>query len=1119
MWWQPLGALLLLLVVSKQAEANYDRVKLVNGGYEGVTIAINPQVSEDSNIIVKLKQIFTDASYSLWKSTRGIAHFRDVTILVPETWTSGTYEQSGRHSYEKSDILVAKPHPDYGDRPYTLQYGECGEPGQYIHLTPSYVTDESHFKSYGPKGKVIVHEWAHLRWGVFDEAPESDDVATPNFYYHNGTLEATRCPLSVKGENLKLSADGATVEACHIDPQTGLPSSGDCKFYPHSVQNKSIKASMMAFPYLDQVEHFCHDDPSDPDNLHNRDAPNQQNRLCEQQSTWGVISKSRDLTTPSSYPTTSTNSTIPRFDVVQASVDHRFVLVLDTSGSMSSPSLSGKQTKMREAISASLLFINEFAPPTSSVGIVDFDSSAKINIGLHKLATDVDRNQVVASLPLESDASGGTTIEKGVLKAVELLQMDSSDLTGARVLLLTDGQGSWSDEAEKAITDNGIIFSTIFFGVTSANEFLQNLTEFTGGVWDFSNKIEGLLGTFVEFGRYENGDFENETFQIQSETYTIGASLGYAYEEIVIDFTLGRDTRFTFTYSGNIPPYIYLFDPTGKRYCSDSIPAAVGCDASMVGQVDSVFSIITFKMAAQATAGSWYVLIQRAASTTDDLEVTSSVSSMTTPGVEPIVLRAGMSTQEVGLNPSPVTIYARITQGFEPILNATVVASVTHPDGSYDKVLLFDRGAAPDTRKNDGVYTRTFTNFTSPGRYSLKVKVSTSDGSWSGSGTNSGAIMNFGTIASNGSLIINPNALAQMQHDSNSKKMPVSAQRVQSPGGFSYSGPVLSAASLDRFPPSKVIDLRVEQVNVNDASQGFRLRFTAPGDDYDFGKATSYDFRYQIGGDSSALRYSTGFEMASRVMVTSARLPRVSGTDEVVFFVPTDLPKEDVNGVVRLSVAMRATDEAGNVAKISNVALTNLFLISPKNLPVKPSCAATASSKSDDVIAYFRPADCKYYACDGGSLKELICPAGAAFDPHAGFCRFYTPTKCIVNPKNSSYVAQKQAMCKNDKQCESEKIAGPFPYGFTSQAECVRKGSCWDAKEGRCKCEGDCPALECPAGGSVAYIGDPNDCSRYYKCVASNRIEMICPAGQVYSGYGNACLPTQLAKLPCGFKP
>jgi len=60
-------------------------------------------------------------------------------------------------------------------------------------------------------------------------------------------------------------------------------------------------------------------------------------------------------------------------------------------------------------------------------------------------------------------------------------------------------------------------------------------------------------------------------------------------------------------------------------------------------------------------------------------------------------------------------------------------------------------------------------------------------------------------------------------------------ERTESIGGFEYSGPEITDA-LDSFPPSKVIDLTANQVDVDDVTKGIKLQFTAPGDDFDVGK-------------------------------------------------------------------------------------------------------------------------------------------------------------------------------------------------------------------------------------------------------------------------------------------
>lgn len=66
-----------------------------------------------------------------------------------------------------------------------MQPGGCGDPGDHIHLTPEYVATlnlTDNIDKYGPASKVFVHEWAHLRYGVFDEYGIRGDAMYPLFY-------------------------------------------------------------------------------------------------------------------------------------------------------------------------------------------------------------------------------------------------------------------------------------------------------------------------------------------------------------------------------------------------------------------------------------------------------------------------------------------------------------------------------------------------------------------------------------------------------------------------------------------------------------------------------------------------------------------------------------------------------------------------------------------------------------------------------------------------------------------------------------------------------------------------------------------------------------------------
>ena len=95
---------------------------------------------------------------------------------------------------------------------------------------------------------MLVHEWGHLRWGLFDEYPIGSDT-TEHFYNSpsTNTLEASRCNIDVKGR-LRHRRTGAN---CKIDAATSLPEA-DCRYYPNKDQTKAT-ASLMYYHFLPTV--------------------------------------------------------------------------------------------------------------------------------------------------------------------------------------------------------------------------------------------------------------------------------------------------------------------------------------------------------------------------------------------------------------------------------------------------------------------------------------------------------------------------------------------------------------------------------------------------------------------------------------------------------------------------------------------------------------------------------------------------------------------------------------------------------------------------------------------------------------------------------------------------
>ncbi|RXN39285.1 epithelial chloride channel -like protein [Labeo rohita] len=162
-------------------------IKLDGNGYVDVVIAISSRVSQDNTLIDKIKDMVTEGSLHLYEALDKKVYLKEATILVPPQWNSKDFTRARTESFEKARIRIDNPNPAYGDEPYTNRYGKCGIEGEYIHVTPNFLRNNTLTKPYGSKGRVFVHEWADLRWGIYDEYSDKKP-----FYYSNDHIEATR---------------------------------------------------------------------------------------------------------------------------------------------------------------------------------------------------------------------------------------------------------------------------------------------------------------------------------------------------------------------------------------------------------------------------------------------------------------------------------------------------------------------------------------------------------------------------------------------------------------------------------------------------------------------------------------------------------------------------------------------------------------------------------------------------------------------------------------------------------------------------------------------------------------------------------------------------------------
>uniref|UniRef100_A0A8C6WBK9 VWFA domain-containing protein n=1 Tax=Nannospalax galili TaxID=1026970 RepID=A0A8C6WBK9_NANGA len=852
-------------------------VNLNNNGYEGMVIAINPSVPEDEKLIQSIKEIVTEASTYLFQATKGRFYFRNVSILIPTTWTSKPeYLMPKQETYDHADVIVADPHLKYGDDPYTLQYGQCGDQGQYIHFTPNFLLTDN-LSIYGPRGRVFVHEWAHLRWGVFDEY----NVDRPFYMSTRNTIEATRCSTHITGKNAVSDCQGGSciTRQCRRSNVTGLYEP-KCTFIPDKSQ--TAKESIMFMQNLDSVTEFCTEE------THNTEAPNLQNKMCNRRSTWDVIKESADFQEVS--PMTGIEEPPhPTFSLLK-SKQRVVVLVLDKSGSEDGVT---RLTRMNQAAELYLIQIIEMG---SLVGMVTFDSSAKTENNLVRIINDTAYLEITTHLPQQS--SGGTSICRGLKEAFQAITSSNQSTSGSEIVLLTDGEDNSISLCFQEVKQSGAIIHTIALGPSAAKE-LETLQTMTGGR-NFSPQKDasGLIDAFSGISS-GSGDISQQALQLESKALN-AAGKGWLNGTVPVDSTIGNDTFFVVTWATQ-KPEIVLQDPKGKQYtASDFKEDKLNIQSARL------------RIPGIAEVGLFFIF------TINQFVLTVTVTTRArSPTRLPVTATAHMS-QNTARYPSPVIVYARVSQGFLPVLGANVTAIIESEDGHQITLELWDNGVG--NRNLNLKFSHQI-----PYQYFLCVLMNCLK-----SYKMSGVI--FGGV---GKITLNP-VRPEVQEEEAEVELE-DFSRLTSGGSFIVSGAPPNGNHTLMLPPSKITDF---EAKFN--GEHIQLTWTAPGNVLDKGKVDSYIIKMSI----CFLDLQNDFDNADLVN-TSGLIPKEAGSQEIFEFKPETFKVE--NGT-RFYIAIRANNEANLTSEVSNIAQAIKFI--PPQESSTPDLGTNISALSMTIFGF-----------------------------------------------------------------------------------------------------------------------------------------------------------------------
>ena len=160
-------------------------------------------------------------------------------------------------------------------------------------------------------------------------------------------------------------------------------------------------------------------------------------------------------------------------------------LVIDRSGSM-------RGNRLAQAKTAAIALVNNLPEDTTSVAVIGFSSSSYAYTTLTTL--NPNKEAVIAAIN-SIIAGGGTNLGVGVTAGTTALVNDHTAGRAMMQVVLSDGQGAYSAQAETAFAAHGIVTHTV--GVPGHNTALMQQIATDGhGVYTNVTDIDNLVGVF-----------------------------------------------------------------------------------------------------------------------------------------------------------------------------------------------------------------------------------------------------------------------------------------------------------------------------------------------------------------------------------------------------------------------------------------------------------------------------------------------------------------------------------------------------------------------------------------------------------------------------------------------
>lgn len=556
--------------------------------------------------------------------------------------------------------------------------------------------------------------------------------------------------------------------------------------------------------------------PNDP--LYSEHSPSKQKVLCATQTCRDVVMRSSDF----SGINLSRGSPFKRVSLsIIKEAPLRLVVVWNV-GSTKVHEVDKYAATQR----ALWKFARLEAPHGAELGIIFYGTEIFETSGMFlHMSTTENRKKFAEGFP--TTLTRGADVTQALTKARDILAA-SHNPDGGSILLITEENVPTSDvnAARIILEKSNLKLNALIVGQQDGGNGLEELCSGLGGKVLSVPKAPEAVSITLQSNAIASlvlrGNSREETYSpINVETVVVDATRSDEDVAVPIDVDLQSAKVL------RVSVITENIDRTGPFQYSLKLSSPRGDAEYTLGSsnLDMEFHQREFRISSP-TSGRWTLHMTKVTTVSNPIIVDVKLEPRIIEDV-PITLDTWLSSSFSDVDPSRALIlYAELKKGSKPVRYATVTARVTVPDGTEVKVELVDNGAGdPDITAGDGIYSRYFTLFSDKGRYSLSVVAQGSEKT----------------------VIV---GAEQQADDLDSRccgsEFPTTGSRPS--GSFTRNVQYGSFFVIsqkppgDIYPPSRIVDLKV--LNVEADTMRVTLRWTAPGNDFDQGKAKGYDIRY-----------------------------------------------------------------------------------------------------------------------------------------------------------------------------------------------------------------------------------------------------------------------------------